>query len=359
MTSGQSFSFSSTAPPSSSYSRSTSRSRTHSNDRSTYTTTVTVYECPPSGGISASTTPTGTVPSEPTGISGPSACPVSSQSASQSASFTPTPTPDPCGSAPVHPRNFALAPRAPTDPASAKVKGEQIWALIGATTADKDPSLTTAKFLAGYAGARPVFTISQDLSTNVKGGLGNEIWSVFNKQTENGVDLEHPLLPALATTLRRRTARTPLTYDLVFAPGVIVSAIAFKKRDPVPEAEQVNWNVIAMELYREYKGGDVSDLKYVLQLHIDNDVTQAALVELYTNSRMATDATARNTDWTRWDANDGGCGTNAVLTLLGTDNGSGSGFLLVDYRATLSGRDIGYMYTRRQSSWWDMVVEYV
>ncbi|KAJ6629682.1 hypothetical protein B0H10DRAFT_1986284 [Mycena sp. CBHHK59/15] len=371
MTSGQSFSFSSMAPPSSSFSPSTSfspsssptsfspssTSPSFSINGPTYTTTVTVYRCPPSGVMSASGTASGTAPGSPTGIPGPSACPVSSQSGASSTP-TPTPTPDPCGSAPapLHPRDFSLSARTPTDPASTKIKGEDIWAKILAATTDKSPALTTDKYLASYT---TLFTVSEDIPADVKGQRGNEILSLFNKLTENGADLANPLFPNFPATLRKRQARTLFTYELEFAPGVIVAATSQKRRDPIPPAEQVNWNVIAMELYKEFKGEDApTDLRFVMQFHISNDLTKTVLTELYTNSQMAAAASAINTEWVKWDANDGGCGTNAVLTLLGTDNGSGPGYILVDYHTTLGGKQIVNIYTRRQSGWWGMVIEY-
>ncbi|KAJ6572812.1 hypothetical protein DFH09DRAFT_1460819 [Mycena vulgaris] len=292
-------------------------------------------------------TASGSAPAAPTGIAGPSACAVRSQSGSQS-SASPTLTTDPCGSTPVHPRDFALSVRAPTDPASAKLKGEQIWAQIAAATADKSPALTTDKFRASYSA---IFTVADEIPTNVRGGEGMDIASLFNTVTVGGPDLPKPLFSALPDTLHRVENEGTVAYELIFTPGVIVASYSFKEDDPIrPRTAQVNWDVIAMELYKDFKGVDgPTDLRFVMRLHIVNPVTIGVLEELYANSQMSAQASANDIEWTQWDANDGKCGTDAVLTLLGTDNGSGAGFMLIDYHATLGGKRIINVYTRRQN----------
>ncbi|KAJ7828612.1 hypothetical protein B0H13DRAFT_1917007 [Mycena leptocephala] len=198
------------------------------------------------------------------------------------------------------------------DAPSCKQKGTGIWALITAATTDKSPALTTAKFQASYVGG---FTTTS--------------------QQEN----------------------TP--YQILFARGLIVATYSDRMADPVPTANQVPWDVVAMELYKGYRGPDgPSDLKFVLRYHITNVITIGILEELYTASQMASAISADDSEWIRWDANDGACDTNAVLTLLGTDNGTGSGFILVDYAATIGGKRIVNIYTRRLNSVWHMATEY-
>ncbi|KAJ6536415.1 hypothetical protein DFH09DRAFT_1369412 [Mycena vulgaris] len=262
----------------------------------------------------------------------------------------------PCGSAPLHSRDFSLSIRSPTDPPSAKIKGEQIWADFSAATADKSPALTTDKFMASYPRR---FSIDEDVSTSVTGQNANEIWALFNRVSVNGADLDHPLFPGLPTTLKRRATTTLLNYEVYLSPGVIIATLAYKDRDRVPKADQVNWDVIAMELYKQYRGAESpTDLRFIMQFHIDNKLTQDVLVELYTKSGMTADLEALNAGWTKWDANDGGCGTDAVLTLLGTVNGAGAGWMLFDYHTTLGGKRLANMYTRRQAGWWGMVIEF-
>jgi hypothetical protein len=287
------------------------------------------------------------------------ACPTSSQSSSGSSSITATA--DPCGSTPVHPRDFShfsLSARAVGSPEEALVKGQQIWAQISATTADKSPTLTTDKFQASYP---QIFTESTDENT-----LDSSIFSVFNildPKVENDV-LAAPLFAELAgiPTLRKRENNldnSDLAYQFFFAPGLIVNTWAFRENDPVsPPDKQVPWDVIAMELYKEFKGAaGPTDLRFIMQYHIINPVTTTALEQLYTAAKMADKATATNTEWTKWDPTEA-CENTAVLTLLGTDNGVGAGFMLADYRATLEEKDIVNIYTRRQSGSWHMVIEY-
>ncbi|KAJ7242490.1 hypothetical protein C8J57DRAFT_1367631 [Mycena rebaudengoi] len=228
-------------------------------------------------------------------------------------------------------------------------------AWILAATPDTSLDSTTDKFLASYVNIdRPLFTIDELLSTDVPRSIASEIASLVNK-TVNGPDLQVPLIPDLATTLRKRRARTPKTYEFWFAPGVMVNSVAYRMNDPI---QAVPWDVIAMEMYKEFKdGADPSDLRYLVQFHIDNPLTQTVLAKLYTTGGMAAQATGDDTEWTKWDANDGSCGTDAVLTLLGTDNGSGAGFILVDYHTRMREKKIAYMYRRRQARWWGMVIE--
>ncbi|KAJ7144618.1 hypothetical protein C8R44DRAFT_865520 [Mycena epipterygia] len=289
---------------------------------------------------------------ESNNIPGPSACAIGSQpSGSGSISAKPS-------SLPVHARVAAAsASSIPcTDVASCKAKGQKIWDLISAATADTSKDKTTNKFAAAYAS---IWKIDKDISTS-DGETGTEVMSLFNKETvEGGVDLANPLFRGLPSTLRRVATDDEDAYEFVFAPGAIVNVRSYKNMDPVPEAQQVSWDIIAMERYKTYKGSaPPTDLKYVMQFHIANSVTMEVLVQLYKNGGMTDQVAADDTHWVKWDANDGSCGKNAVLALLGTDNGSGSGFILVDYNGTLKGKKLNAIYTRRQDDMWAMVVEY-
>ncbi|KAJ6540879.1 hypothetical protein DFH09DRAFT_1323115 [Mycena vulgaris] len=301
-------------------------------------------------------TASASAPADPTGILGPLACPVSSQSSSQFSASS-TLTADPCGSTLIHPRDFALSVRKVTNSAEARIKGQGIWAKISVVTADESPVLTTDKFIASY---RAIFPNGEAIPTNVVGQNGNDILSLFNKETANGVDLTPRLFPGLPDTLHRFKNTGTEAYTFVFSPGVIVAVASFHKFDPVrPVSAQVHWNVIAMELYKSFRGTDgPTDLKFVMRFQISNPLTVAVLQELYANSGMSAEAKASDTVWRIWNPNDGACGTNAVLTLLGTDNGSGAGYILADYQTTLGGKKIVNVYTRRQSRWWSIVTEY-
>ncbi|KAJ7637764.1 hypothetical protein B0H17DRAFT_1149400 [Mycena rosella] len=95
-------------------------------------------------------------------------------------------------------------------------------------------------------------------------------------------------------------------YEDVYVPGVIVAVNTFKAQDLVPTADQ---------------------------------------------------AAADDVDWTSWDVNNA-AEKDVVLALLGTDNGKGSGYILVDYNGILQGKMIIAIHTRRQEGNWGMVTEY-
>jgi hypothetical protein len=279
-------------------------------------------------------------------------CPARSQSSSASSIIT---TADPCGSTPVHPRDFShpsLAARLVDNPAQALSRGERLWEKISAATIDKSPAETTEKFQASYPG---IFTVDEDVDTDDPTA---PMMSTFNKVTFRGDDLANPLFLELAgiAKLQKRSDGGALpAYEFLFGPGLIVNTMAEKADDPVAKNSQVPWNVIAMELYREYKSPNgVGDLRFIVQYHVINGVTIAALEQLYEQGNISGEATADDVGWRKWDIS---CGT-AMLTLLGTDNGVGAGFMLVDYRATLGGKQIVNIYTRRQRGWWHMVIEY-
>ncbi|KAJ7110872.1 hypothetical protein C8R44DRAFT_933767 [Mycena epipterygia] len=206
-----------------------------------------------------------------------------------------------------------------------------------------------------------------DCLTKGQNTTGKQIISLFNKETLGGANLPNPLFPALPTTLQR-VATTPdpehegsgfdvVAYEFAFAPGAIVAVQSFTDEDPVTDkTKQVPWNVIAMELYKTYKGSaPPTDLKYIARFHIVNDVTVDALKEVYTASGKQADISKQDTDWVAWDPNDA-CGGTAVPTLLGTDNGAGAGFLLVDYMGTLK-KKIKFIHTRHSDGQWGMVIE--
>jgi hypothetical protein len=132
----------------------------------------------------------------------------------------------------------------------------------------------------------------------------------------------------------------------------------FREQDTVAKAAQVGWNVVAFEQYKESKGSDSpTDLQFIMRFHIDNKVTNAVLKDAYTSHGMTDLAGQDDIEWTRWAADDEKCGKDVVLTLLGTDNGKGAAFILIDYKKTLN-KKIVAVNTRRQEGEWAMVIEY-
>lgn len=173
--------------------------------------------------------------------------------------------------------------------------------------------------------------------------------------------LQNPLLTTLPPTITQRLipgkTQGNVAFENVYAPGVIVAVNNFKTEDPVAAANQVAWNVVAFEQYKEFKGTDApTDLQFVMRFHIDNDVTIAVLADVYNSHELAAQAALDDIEWTRWAADDQ-CGMDVILSLLGTDNGKGAAFILIDYKTTL-GKNIVAIYTRRQEGQWAMVVEY-
>ncbi|KAJ7144600.1 hypothetical protein C8R44DRAFT_846316 [Mycena epipterygia] len=297
-------------------------------------------------------------------IPGPSACAVGSKpSGSGSVSAKPS------GSASVSKRGSSLAarsaaPATPSDPAcktpaTCKVKGQSIWNSITAATADTSKDKTTTKFQKSYPA---IFSgpksINKDISST-NDDLAKEIRALFNEGADEAA-LERPLFPGLASTMKRVANEDEDAYEFVFAPGVIVAVRSYKNLDPVtPASAQVSWDVVAMESYKAYKGtSPPTDLKYIVRFHIANSLSNEVLKDLYTNGGMEDQLDEDDTEWVKWDPTDASCGLPAVLTLLGTDNGSGAGFLLVDYHTTLGGKKLKAMYTRKSDGDWGMITEY-
>ncbi|KAJ7144597.1 hypothetical protein C8R44DRAFT_145519 [Mycena epipterygia] len=311
----------------------------------------------PSSVVSAPASPSGSASSN--NIPGPLACPVASKPSASSTKRG--------SSLAVHARSGAPSTASASGcqtPETCLAKGQGIWNSINAATADTSKDKTTTKFAASYP---QIFSakgsVNQDISTSTD-DTAKEIMSLFNKKTfddeGNAADLENPLFPGLATTMKRVANADEDAYEFVFAPGVIVAVRSYKNMDPVtPAANQVNWDIIAMELYKQYKGSaPPTDLRFIMRFHIANAVSSLILEQIYKNGGLEDQLTSEDTDWVKWDANDAHCGQNAVLTMLGTNNGSGAGYLLIDYHTTLGGKKLKYMYTRRQDDMWAMVTEY-
>ncbi|KAJ7144599.1 hypothetical protein C8R44DRAFT_916680 [Mycena epipterygia] len=304
----------------------------------------------PSSVVSASASPSGSDNSN--NIPGPSACPVASKPSASSTKRG--------SSLAVHARTGA------TDgcqtPEDCLAKGQEIWNSITAATADVSKD-TIAKFAASYPAIFSAKDSVNQVISSSKDEIAKEVMSLFNKKTlddeGNAADLENPLFPGLATTMKRVANADDDAYEFVFAPGVIVAARSYKNLDPVPSEKRAQWDIIAMELYKEYKGSaPPTDLRFVMRLHIANAVSNLILAEIYKSGALEDQLTLENTDWVKWDPNDARCGKNAVLTMLGTKNGSGAGYILKDYHTTLGGKKLKYMYTRRQENMWSMVTEY-
>jgi hypothetical protein len=113
--------------------------------------------------------------------------------------------------------------------------------------------------------------------------------------------------------------------------------------------------VVAFEQYKEVLPGNVKDLKYVMNFEIKPDETKNVLKEVYVAAGKEADVTKEDTDWETWTH---AANADAFLGLLGTDNGNGAGYLLVDYAATLGKKNIAGIHTKRQEGQWSIVVEY-
>jgi hypothetical protein len=151
--------------------------------------------------------------------------------------------------------------------------------------------LTTAKFQASYASGFTTTSVNRDATE----GLGNSITSVLNRVAISGAPSASPLFPTLDPVLQQQE-NTP--YQILFARGLIVATYSDRMADPVLTANQVPWDVVAMELYKGYRGTDgPSDLKFVLRYHITNVITIGILEELYTASQMASAISADDSEW--------------------------------------------------------------
>ncbi|KAJ7464290.1 hypothetical protein B0H11DRAFT_2198100 [Mycena galericulata] len=321
---------------------------------------ISIWSPSPSDSASFSASVSGSaVPSD---VPGPSACPTPAQT---SGATSIAPAPSSSTSIPAHPRAFAVAARASAsslppcqDTASCKVRGQDLWDKVTAATADKDAAQTTAKYQASYQ------QLSQPQSIPTASGLGRQIFSLFARLKNSGVrlpPLQAPLLANMPATITQQIipgkSEGSVAFENVYAPGVIVGVNNFRAEDPVAAANQVGWNVVACEQYKEFKGTAApTDLQFIMRFHIDNSVTIAVLNDVYTTHQMAAQAAQDDIEWTKWAADDD-CGMDVILSLLGTDNGKGAAFILIDYKATL-GKNIVAIYTRRQEGQWAMVVEY-
>jgi hypothetical protein len=269
-----------------------------------------------------------------------------------------------------HP-GLALEGRAINTPDEAKARGLKNLASIAASTGDADSSTTTDKFLASYP---PLFTkeiITTEVVTDdtaLGDGNGKEILHLLCKLTEDAdsPDLQQSLIATRPTSFQQMTSRSldqkpgevdnDSAYQLVFAPGLIAVPRAFQHLDPVQPDKRVKFNVIAMELYKTFKGAEPpTDLQVILRIHIANQVTTSSLESVYVANGRGAEAAQGDTEWVRWDAiND----NDAVAMLIGTDNGLASSFILADYKTTLRGKTLVAMYTRRQAGEWAMATQY-
>jgi hypothetical protein len=130
----------------------------------------------------------------------------------------------------------------------------------------------------------------------------------------------------------------------------------YNYREHDAAAKKLNWNVIAFEGYKR-SGQKAADLKYVLRQDITNAGTKAVLEEVYKGAQKGSEITQATTKWETWTYDDAKH-RDAFLALLGTPNGNGAGYILVDYAATLKDKKIVSIHTRRLERWWAMAVEY-
>ncbi|KAJ6554091.1 hypothetical protein B0H10DRAFT_1967936 [Mycena sp. CBHHK59/15] len=223
-------------------------------------------------------------------------------------------------------------------------KGKELWTAISEKAGDTPKDKTTDKYMASYNDL--VKTKSMD--TTVGPGFFIKALFLYLKPLKTPLLLSFPATITVKLIISKNEASA--AYELGYVPGVIVAINSFNVQDPVDPAKWVNWNF----------NGDASptDLKFVAQFHIRNDVTIAVLVAAY-NMFEATkpDIEAEDMEWKKWPYEEEA--TRAVtLALLATDNGKGTRFILYDYKGTLAGKRISAIYTRHQESKWAMAVEF-
>ncbi|KAL8786993.1 MAG: hypothetical protein Q9195_007971 [Heterodermia aff. obscurata] len=129
--------------------------------------------------------------------------------------------------------------------------------------------------------------------------------------------------------------------------GIIIGDINDRRNDRVPKEEQLNWSdivfynykaLIAEENSRRAKQAlplstySVKDIKYIFRHFIYNAKTRAAIAESY--SSLGLD---RNTMQT-WKYTDLAT-RNGFLALLGTPNGQGAAYMLIQH-----GAELGFKY---------------
>ncbi|KAJ7204183.1 hypothetical protein GGX14DRAFT_647773 [Mycena pura] len=342
------------------------------------------------GSASGSASASATAPAVPSEIPGPprQACPApgsfpppasasassasasaSSASASESSASAPS-AGAPSASAPsasalsvrrrVHPR--ALVSRAScTDTVSCAEKGKELFTKTTAATADTPSAKTGDLYAASYAPHATPTTL------NTQTGVGRQIFALFTKLRNSGVRLPPLQKPLLAESALQQQVEVSIpgktagqfAFDNAYAPGVIVGLNNFREEDSVAQGSQVGWNVVAFEQYKAFRGASPpSDLRFVMRFHIDNAVTIQVLKDVYNTHGLSDQATQDDTEWTRWAVDDENCGNDVVMALLGTDNGKGAAFLLIDYKTSVGNKNIVAIYTRRQEGLWAFVVEY-
>ncbi|KAJ7218582.1 hypothetical protein GGX14DRAFT_595315 [Mycena pura] len=209
----------------------------------------------------------------------------------------------------AHPR--ALVPRVEClDTASCAGKGKELF--------DK----TGALYAASYA-ARATST-----ALNTQTGVGRQIFALFAKLRNTGVrlpPLKSPLLPDSAlqplvdATIHGKD-EGHVAFENAYAPGVFAAVHNYREQDTVSKAGQV------LNVYNTHGLGD-----------------QAAQDDI---------------EWTRWAVDDVECGKAVVMALLGTDNGKGAAFILIDYKTSVGNKHVVAIYTRRQEGSWALVVGY-
>ncbi|KAJ7282232.1 hypothetical protein C8J57DRAFT_1710468 [Mycena rebaudengoi] len=248
-------------------------------------------------------------------IPGPSACPAGAKHGGPAAGVR---------------RNLDLAEKdipftshAPaTDASSAKEKGEDLWKQLDSLTAvDTPKEQTTDRYAESYKAEVKVVGTDNNVGTQIV-ALFTTVKNTVLKPTP----LKIPLLDEMPKSFTEMTIPGKDAgndaYDNLFAAGMIVAAHNYKDQDSVAREKQVNWNVVAFEQYKAFKGADApTDLRFVMRF---TSITKGRLG----GHRVDEMACGRE-----------GCGKDAVLTLLGTDKGKGAAFILIDYNGTLRGKE--------------------
>jgi hypothetical protein len=223
--------------------------------------------------------------------------------------------------------------------AKCKEKGQEIWGKIASAKGDTDG--ISAKYAKYY----------QDLAA------ASQIDTAFNtgkrvKDLMAGVDLKVPAR-LTSVTIKGHSGSGAVAYENIYSEKLIAAINNFREEDPVEKENQVNWNVVAFEQYK--KVATPASLTYVLRYNIVNTATNAVATAIYKAVGKEGDTTKDSTDWVMWTYAEN---ADYILALLGTPNGSGAGYILIDYAETLNKKSIAAIYTRKFEGNWAMVVQF-
>ncbi|KAJ6480468.1 hypothetical protein C8R47DRAFT_1074222 [Mycena vitilis] len=206
-------------------------------------------------------------------------------------------------------------------------KGTQILQKISASTSDTVG--ITAKYNELYA------PFSHQTPFNTKKGSGSEIAGFLGGRVS-----------LVQVTVGRPNQVIAYKNYFDVTKGIIVAADNFNNKffydpanptsgnPPRTTENSVQWNNIIAEQYKALAltEGSLSTISHILQYEIVNADTNNVI------EQAVASALPKQGDWTV--VTQGGTGDEMFKALLGTDNGQGAGYLLKDYRTSMSRKSI-------------------